>query len=81
MSPNNYQLRYVLPRGGYTRTKNELTKSPKIYFWDLGLRNAIINNFDILLVRPDSGALFENFVITEVAKLNSYTNANYQLNY
>jgi uncharacterized protein len=64
-----------------TRTRNELTKSPKIYFWDLGLRNALINNFDILPVRPDSGALFENFVITEVAKLNSYTNANYQLNY
>jgi predicted AAA+ superfamily ATPase len=64
-----------------TRARNELTKTPKIYFWDLGLRNAIINNFDSFQIRPDTGALFENFIITELAKLNSYTKAGYQLNY
>lgn len=64
-----------------TRTRNELTKAPKIYFWDLGLRNAIINNFDPLSLRPDAGALFENFIITEIHKLNTYTQSGYQLHY
>ena len=64
-----------------TRTRNELTKTPKIYFWDLGLRNAIINNFEPITLRPDAGALFENFIITEIHKLNIYTSANYKLHY
>ena len=64
-----------------TRKRNELTKTPKIYFWDLGLRNAIINNFSPLSIRPNADALFENFIITELTKLNSYSNTGFQLNY
>lgn len=63
------------------RTRSEITKSPKIYFWDLGLRNAIIGNFDDLSIRPDSGAIFENFIITEISKINSYLGNPYQLKY
>ncbi len=61
--------------------RSELSKSPKIYFWDLGLRNAIIDNFDSLNLRSDGEAIFENFIITEVHKINSYSDNPYQLNY
>lgn len=63
------------------RSRNEITKSPKIYFWDLGLRNAIIENFDDIALRPDNGALFENFIITELKKINSYLGNPYRLYY
>lgn len=61
--------------------RGEIVKSPKIYFWDLGLRNALINNFEDYSLRADSGAMFENFIITEVKKINSYQNKPYQLHY
>ena len=48
--------------------RNEVTKSRKIYFWDLGIRNAIINNFNNLDLRNDIGALWENFCILERLK-------------
>ncbi|OGK64671.1 hypothetical protein A2313_02520 [Candidatus Roizmanbacteria bacterium RIFOXYB2_FULL_41_10] len=50
--------------------RKEISKSRKIYFWDLGIRNAIINNFNPLNLRNDIGALWENFVIAERIKLN-----------
>lgn len=51
--------------------RNELNTSRKIYFYDNGIRNAIIGNFKSLEFRPDTGALWENFVIAErVKKLN-----------
>lgn len=66
----------------YTRRiRNEIVKNPKIYFWDVGLRNAVINNFDELASRLDTGALFENFIIAEIKKLNSYQGDPYQINY
>ncbi len=61
--------------------RSEIVKSPKIYFWDLGLRNALINNFEDLALRADSGAMFENFIITEVNKINSYQHKPFQLHY
>ncbi|MBP9691148.1 ATP-binding protein [Candidatus Woesebacteria bacterium] len=61
--------------------KTELRKSPKIYFYDLGIRNAIINNFDDIDVRSDKGAMFENFIINEVLKSNSYNKLNYKMYY
>ena len=51
-----------------TNARDEIGKSPKVYFWDLGLRNALIDNFDNLNIRSDSGAMFENFVINEINK-------------
>lgn len=46
----------------YTNPRIELTKTPKVYFTDLGLRNAVIENFSPLEKRTDRGALAENFV-------------------
>jgi len=50
--------------------KNELSKSRKIYFYDLGVRNAIINNFLPLNRRTDVGSMWENFLIVERIKNN-----------
>ncbi len=48
----------------------EITKMPKIYFEDTGLKNLAINNFNNLAKRQDSGILLENFVANEISKLN-----------
>ncbi len=53
--------------------RKEINASRKIYFWDNGIRNAIINNFNPLAIRSDVGALWENFVIAERMKRNSNT--------
>lgn len=50
--------------------RNEITRFEKIYFHDTGIRNALIDNFDLLDQRLDKGALFENFFISE--RLKSY---------
>ena len=42
------------------------------YFYDNGIRNAILQNFAPLSMRQDTGALWENFVISERIKLNHY---------
>src|SRR3989338_226362 len=47
-----------------------LRRSRKIYFWDNGLRNALINNFESLSLRTDKGALFENYIVSELRKKN-----------
>jgi predicted AAA+ superfamily ATPase len=52
--------------------RNELKKSKKIYFFDVGMRNAIINNFLPLESRNDSGVLWENFIIMERIKFLHY---------
>lgn len=51
--------------------RKEISKSRKIYFWDTGIRNAIINNFNPLSLRSDTGALWENFLISERLKRNN----------
>lgn len=55
--------------------RNELKKSRKIYFVDNGVRNAIIANFNSLKIRNDTGALWENFIVSERRKtiVNSET--------
>jgi len=66
----------------YSKQKrNEIGKAPKVYFTDLGLRNALIKNFDPINVRLDGGSIFENFIITEVRKLIDYTNSDYVMNF
>jgi len=58
-------------------TKNrrrEISKLKKIYFYDNGIRNALINNFNFLDSRKDVGALWENFMIVERMKFRFYHN-------
>ncbi len=52
--------------------RNEIKKNRKIYFYDNGIRNMIIGNFTPLDLRPDKGALWENFLISERLKQNTY---------
>ncbi len=52
--------------------RTELKKSKKIYFYDNGIRNAVIQNFAPLALRQDVGALWENFIISERIKTNEY---------
>ena len=59
--------------------RDEIGKSPKIYFYDLGVRNAIINDFSEPLMRRDAGAIFENFIISEALKHNNYIGKVFQL--
>jgi hypothetical protein len=56
--------------------RNEINSSRKIYFFDNGIRNAIINNFNPLQLRQDTGALWENFMISERLKFNIYNEQN-----
>ncbi|MDP3976323.1 MAG: ATP-binding protein [bacterium] len=51
--------------------RNELKRLRKIYFWDIGIRNAIINNFNPISLRQDVGALWENFCIAERLKFQA----------
>ena len=51
-----------------TNERNTIKKSRKVYFWDTGIRNALINNFNPLELRNDAGALFENIFISEMLK-------------
>ena len=52
--------------------RNEIKKGKKIYFYDCGIRNAIINNFKPMSARTDVGALWENFLISERVKYLRY---------
>jgi len=57
--------------GAYARNlRKEVTKAGKWYFYDNGIRNAIIGNFNPLSVRQDVGALWENYMISERIKAN-----------
>jgi uncharacterized protein len=61
----------VFRLNGFNRNlRTELKRSKKIYFYDNGIRNAILQNFAPLSMRQDTGALWENFVITERLKAN-----------
>jgi uncharacterized protein len=52
--------------------RNELNKKRKIYFYDTGIRNAIVGDFKPLSLRIDTGHLWENFLIAERRKRNEY---------
>ena len=54
-------------------SRKEIAKGRKVYFYDLGIRNALIKNFNDLHLRNDAGALWENFCINERLKHNHYT--------
>ncbi len=60
--------------------RTELKKGRKIYFYDNGIRNAILRNYAPLALRNDVGALWENFFVSERIKANHY-NGNYAKSY
>ncbi|MEM5830265.1 MAG: ATP-binding protein [Candidatus Aenigmatarchaeota archaeon] len=66
-----------LIRPFYTRKTTELKKSRKLFFIDLGLRNALINNFQKFDERNDKGLLLENFVFCELLRNLEDWNINY----
>lgn len=59
----------------YSRNlRSEITTTRKIYFWDNGVRNAVISNFTNINNRTDVGALWENFMISErIKQCNNHT--------
>lgn len=59
--------------GPFSRNlRKEISKYHKIYFYDTGVRNAILDNFSPLSLRTDTGHLWENFVIAERKKLGNF---------
>lgn len=57
----------------YAKNKRKIiSKLKKIYFWDVGIRNAVIDSFNPLSSRNDVGQLWENFVIAERLKYQAY---------
>lgn len=72
----------IFPLPPYSKSgRREIGKSPKIYFYDCGLRNALISDFRPFSTRPDAGQLFENLVVSEVYKANYYGRFGYRLNF
>ena len=65
----------VFRLGSFKRNlRNELKTSKKVYFYDNGIRNALIANLNNIESRNDAGALWENFIISERIKHINYTN-------
>ena len=61
-------------RGFSRNLRKEINKTGKYYFTDVGVRNALIRNFNPLELRDDAGALFENWFVVEKIKLSANTN-------
>ncbi|MEI7725938.1 MAG: ATP-binding protein [Bacteroidota bacterium] len=58
---------------GFSRNlRKEITKSRRYFFWDNGIRNVVISNFNRLSIRDDTGRLWENYCISERLKRNHY---------
>lgn len=58
---------------GFSRNlRKEVTKTARYYFWDNGIRNTLINNFNPLSLRNDTGMLWENFLVIERLKKQTY---------
>lgn len=56
----SFHIRLIEPF--YNNIRKEISKMPKVYLFDTGLRNRILNNFEPLDMRPDKGEIFENFI-------------------
>lgn len=58
---------------GFSRNlRKEVSKNSRYYFYDIGVRNALINNFNLIALRDDVGMLWENYIITERIKKQEY---------
>ncbi len=67
----------VYKLGAYSKNlRKEISKSSRWYFYDNGIRNALIGNFSPLSIRNDTGELWENYLITERAKKLAYLQSN-----
>ncbi len=67
----------IISVGGYSRNlRKEITKTNRYYFYDNGIMNAIIQNFNTLDFRSDTGALWENFLFIERLKKLKYQKIN-----
>jgi uncharacterized protein len=63
----------IYKHGGYSKNlRKEIVKSSRWYFADNGVRNALINNFNLLPLRQDVGLLWENYILSERTKYNDY---------
>lgn len=60
-----------------TNARRAVSENKKYYFYDLGIRNALIKDFRVLDLRQDKGAVFENFVITEIEKVKRLIDTNF----
>jgi len=59
---------------GFSRNlRKEYSKTPRYYFWDNGIRNVIVNNFNPVNQREDIGKLWENYCISERLKTHYYS--------
>ena len=58
-----------------TNTRKAVSENRKLYFYDLGVRNALVKDFRETKLRPDQGGLFENFIILEIEKQRKNTGA------
>lgn len=66
---------------GYSRNlRKEISKKSKYYFYDNGIRNAVINNFNDLSTRNDIGQIWENFLVAERLKKQEYANLGMKYN-
>lgn len=54
--------------------RKEISKSCRYYFYDVGIRNALINNYNSLSIRDDVGMLWENYIVVERFKKQQYLN-------
>jgi len=71
-----YFLIFRLP--SFSRNlRNELNSKFKVYFWDAGIRNAVINRFAPMDARDDKGLLLENLIVASVMKRNLYAHRPY----
>ena len=67
------QAQVIFRLGAFSRNlRTEIKSSRKIYFYDNGVRNALIGNLSPVDLRPDIGALWENYMVSELLKKNSY---------
>jgi len=63
----------IYRRSGFSRNlRKEISKNHRWYFYDNGIRNALIGNFNPIPIRNDSGELWENYVVTERMKSMAY---------
>lgn len=58
-----------------TNVRRAVSENRKLYFYDLGIRNILIQDFRDLELRPDKGGVFENFIIIELEKIRRLTSA------